>query len=172
MQIIGCVELQLYTGRSGSTLLKRNYVWGYQKIRVECYCLQAIDMSEVAIMSPTPSPLTIPSILIFHVFCNIQLRTFRGKILPSPACLRLKRYYDEHNRIVKNVVFWAVTPCDSCKNRRLGRFILRSVLQLLVTAKVPSSPIRSLLMIEAILPSETSVLTRATRCYIQKDGLP
>jgi hypothetical protein len=39
---------------------------------------------------------------------------------------------------------------------------LLSVHRLLVTAKVPSSPILVTLMMEALLPSEMSVLTRAT----------
>jgi hypothetical protein len=76
---------------------------------------------------------------------------------------------------MKNGVFWDVTPCASCKNRRFGgtwrllhqgdKFMfLRSVRRLLVTANVvPSSPILVTLMIEAISSSETSVLTRATR---------
>jgi hypothetical protein len=77
---------------------------------------------------------------------------------------------------MKNGVFWVVTPCGSCKNRRFGgtwrllhqgdknRRILRSVRRLLVAAcVVPSSPIFVTLMKEATGSSETSVLTRATR---------
>jgi hypothetical protein len=46
---------------------------------------------------------------------------------------------------------------------------LRSVRRLLVTANVvPSSPIIATLMMEALRPSETPVLTRATRRNIQK----
>jgi hypothetical protein len=59
-------------------------------------------------------------------------------------------------RTVKHAVFWDVTPCGSCKNRR-------SVRRLLVTANVPSSPILVALMMEAIRSSETPVLTGATR---------
>jgi hypothetical protein len=51
--------------------------------------------------------------------------------------------------IMKNCVFWDVTPCGSCKNRRL--VFLRSVRRLLVTASVvPSSPILVILMKEAL----------------------
>jgi hypothetical protein len=75
---------------------------------------------------------------------------------------------------MKNGVFWVVTPCGSCKNRRFGgtwRLVflshlvfLRSVRRLLVTATVvPSSPIFVTLMKDAPCSSETSVLTRATR---------
>jgi hypothetical protein len=78
---------------------------------------------------------------------------------------------------VKNVVFWDITPCGSCKNRRFGVIIafiirvtmchivfLRRVLPLLVTANVvPSSPILVTLIMDAIHSSETSVLTTATR---------
>jgi hypothetical protein len=46
---------------------------------------------------------------------------------------------------------------------------LRSVRRLLVTANiVPSSPILVTQMMEALISSETSVLTRATRCTSRK----
>jgi hypothetical protein len=48
---------------------------------------------------------------------------------------------------------------------------LRSMLRLLVTANVPSSPILVTLIMEAILISETLVLTRATRRNIPEDGI-
>jgi hypothetical protein len=49
---------------------------------------------------------------------------------------------------------------------------LRIVLRLLVTANVvPISPILVTQMMEAIRSFETSILTRATRCNIQEDGI-
>jgi hypothetical protein len=49
--------------------------------------------------------------------------------------------------------------------------ILRSVRRLLVMANVPSSPILTTLMMEALRSSETSGDTRATRRNIQEDGI-
>jgi hypothetical protein len=64
---------------------------------------------------------------------------------------------------MKNAVFWDATPCGSCKYLRFGG-TWRSMRRLLVTANViPSSLILVILMTEALLSSETSVLTRATR---------
>jgi hypothetical protein len=47
----------------------------------------------------------------------------------------------------------------------------RGTLRLLVTVKVPSVPILVTLMMEATHCSEMSVLTRATRRNIPKDGI-
>jgi hypothetical protein len=55
---------------------------------------------------------------------------------------------------------------------RTDKVFLRSLLRLLVIANVVlSSPILFTLMIEAIRSSEASVLTRAARRNISKDGI-
>jgi hypothetical protein len=48
---------------------------------------------------------------------------------------------------------------------------LRNALQLLVTAKIPSSLILSSLIMQAIRSSETSVLTRTTQRNSPEDGI-
>jgi hypothetical protein len=75
--------------------------------------------------------------------------------------------------IMNNAVFWDMTPRGCCKNRRSSvtyRIICR-VLQLLIIAKVLSSPSLATLMIQAKRSSETLVLTKATCPNIQQDGI-
>jgi hypothetical protein len=67
-------------------------------------------------------------------------------------------------------VFWDVTPCGSCENRSFGGKY--RIHQLLVTANfISSSLIHFSLMMEAIISSETSVLSRSTRRHIQEDDI-
>jgi hypothetical protein len=98
---------------------------------------------------------------------------------------------------MKNSVFWDVTPCGSCKNRRFrGKYLFhhqgdknrrtrnnvisnyqpkyyaRSVLRLFVTTNfVPSSPILVTLMMEGMHSSETSTITRSTLRNVPEDDM-
>jgi hypothetical protein len=119
-----------------------------------------------------------PHYSIIFVLCWTILRSVRFEVFTAVT--------------MNNAVFWDVTPCGCCKNRRLGGnyrlhqqgaknrwtrshassdlVFLRSVRRLIVTASVvPSTPILATLMMEAVSSSETSVLTRATRRNIPGD---
>jgi hypothetical protein len=79
----------------------------------------------------------------------------------------------------KNVVFWDVTPCVSCKHRRFGRIYRihhhgaknqrprnkdnNNWLLLVISNVAPNSLIHFTFMMEALHFSETPVVTRAAR---------
>jgi hypothetical protein len=95
-----------------------------------------------------PPPPDIRAPLPGHAYANV-----------NKQCTKLFSE-SENSHDVKNCVFWVVTPCGSCKNRRTLRRNTRSVRRLLVAAcVVPSSPILVTLMKEGPGSSETSVLT-------------
>jgi hypothetical protein len=72
---------------------------------------------------------------------------------------------------MKNPVFWDVTPCGCCKNRRFGGTYRLHPPGGKNRNAVPCSPILVALTIEAIRSSETPALTRATRSGVPEDGI-
>jgi hypothetical protein len=93
-------------------------------------------------------------------------------ILHSHCREQLKSYYKVVHKSQKNGVFWAITPCGSCKNGRFGgtwclhhqgdKNLVCSVRRLVVTGDVSSSSIVVRVNTKALSSSETSVLTTAT----------
>jgi hypothetical protein len=75
--------------------------------------------------------------------------------------------------IMKNAVFWDVTPCGSCKNRLFrGMYLLHHQGDKnRGNRNNVSSPILVILMMEAIRSSETSALTKVTRRNILEVGI-
>jgi hypothetical protein len=76
--------------------------------------------------------------------------------------------------LLKNAVFWDEASCRYRENRRCGASYRDSASEEQLSfgyAKIaPHSLIPSSLNMEATLSSESSVLTRPTRCHIAEDG--
>jgi hypothetical protein len=97
------------------------------------------------------------------LFISAELCCLYGEVRP------LIRFEGFTAVTMKNVVFWEVPPCGSFKNRQVS---LLSVRRFRVTVNVvPGLPILVTLMMGELRSSETSVLTRATRLNITKDGI-
>jgi hypothetical protein len=76
---------------------------------------------------------------------------------------------------MKKAVFWDITPCGSCKDRRFGemyRLYHQVDNRRVVTANiVPELADSFTQMMKVVYSSETSVLTRTTRRHILEDGI-
>jgi hypothetical protein len=79
---------------------------------------------------------------------------------------------------MRNAVFSDMTLCGSCEDQnleeRIASIIRMTRLGELVTVTanvVPSSSILFTQMMNLMRSSETSVRTRATRCYIPEEGI-
>jgi hypothetical protein len=69
--------------------------------------------------------------------------------------------------LVKNAVFWDVTTCGSCKNRRFGgTYRVRHH-----SDRVTSSPILVTLLMEGLGSSKPSILKRAALRNIPENGI-
>jgi hypothetical protein len=75
---------------------------------------------------------------------------------------------------MKNVVFWDVAPCGSCKDRRFGgryRLHLQGGKNQLNANVVPSSLTFPTLKMEVTRSSKSSFLTGLTWCHIPQEGI-
>jgi hypothetical protein len=86
---------------------------------------------------------------------NLSTKTTRRHI-PEDRDLSINVSFEVFTAMtMKNILFWAAAPCGSGLNRRDPLISCYS----------------AALMMEVIRSSETSVQTRATRCYITEDDI-
>jgi hypothetical protein len=72
---------------------------------------------------------------------------------------------------LKNAVFWDITPCGFCTNRRLGGNYPTMIRVTRIGEQGTKLAVTITLLMKSIHSFETSVLTRATRSDIQEDDI-
>jgi hypothetical protein len=142
------------------------------------------DLAVPCRISITPRPVSVyqqlSSLLdnkqMFQQLC-ILTRTFSRRWLRKALPLRIHRSVvrcnstNSYENIQPLSSAWKNSPSKKQAGKQWRTTFLRSVLRLLVTANVNSSPIFVTLMMEAIRSSEMSVLTRAKWRNIPEDGI-